>query len=72
MRFMMLVKSAENSGPPPKELMEAVWKSGEEAAKSGQMIDSGGAEVGTSKIDADCHNVCVFQGHLGSPRKPEL
>ena len=42
MRFMMLVKSAENSGPPPKELMEAVWKNGEAAAKAGQMIESGG------------------------------
>ena len=42
MRFMMLVKSAENSGPPPKEPMEALWKSGEEAAKAGVMIDSGG------------------------------
>jgi hypothetical protein len=42
MRFMMLVKSAENSGPPPKELMEAIWKNGEEAAKAGAMIESGG------------------------------
>ena len=42
MRFMMLVKSTENSGPPPKELMEAVWKNGEAAAKAGQMIESGG------------------------------
>ena len=42
MRFMMLVKADENSGPPPRELMEAIWKSGEEATKSGQMIDSGG------------------------------
>jgi hypothetical protein len=42
MRFMMLVKSAENSGPLPKELMEAIWKNGEEAAKAGAMIESGG------------------------------
>lgn len=42
MQFMMLVKSSENSGPPPKELMEAIWKNGEEAAKAGQMIVSGG------------------------------
>ena len=42
MRFMMLVKSAENSGPPPKELMEAIWKNGEAAAKAGQMVESGG------------------------------
>lgn len=42
MQFMMLVKSSENSGPPPKELMEAIWKNGEEEAKAGQMIVSGG------------------------------
>jgi len=38
MRFMMLVKSAENSGPPPKELMDAIGKLGEEAVKSGAML----------------------------------
>jgi hypothetical protein len=42
MRFMMLVKSAENSGPPPKELMDAIAKLGEEASKSGNMIETGG------------------------------
>jgi hypothetical protein len=42
MRFMMLVKSAENSGPPPKELMDAIARLGEEASKDGSMIESGG------------------------------
>lgn len=42
MRFMMLVKFAENSGPPPKELMEAIGKSGDAMAKAGVMIESGG------------------------------
>jgi hypothetical protein len=42
MRFMMLVKSAENSGPPPKELMDAIAKLAEEAVKAGTMVDSGG------------------------------
>jgi hypothetical protein len=42
MRFMMMVKHAENSGPPPKELMDAIAKLSEEAAKSGTMIASGG------------------------------
>ena len=42
MRFMMLVKSAENSGRPPKELMDAMAKLSEEAAKAKTMIDSGG------------------------------
>ena len=42
MRFMMLVKSAENSGPPPKELMDAIAKLGEQASQAGSMIESGG------------------------------
>jgi hypothetical protein len=42
MRFMMLVKSSGNSGPPPKELMDAIAKLGEDASKSGTMIETGG------------------------------
>src|SRR6266478_2017559 len=42
MRFMMIVKSAENSGPPPQGMIDAMGKLAEEATKSGEMIDSGG------------------------------
>ena len=42
MRFMMIVKSVENSGPPPKELMDAISKIAEAATKAGEMIESGG------------------------------
>jgi hypothetical protein len=42
MRFMMLVRSAENSGPPPKALMDAIGKMAEEATKAGLMLQSGG------------------------------
>jgi len=42
MRFMMMVKHAENSGPPPKELMDAIASLSEEAVKAGTMIGSGG------------------------------
>ena len=42
MRFMMIVKSAENSGPPPKELMDAMSKITEEVTKAGEMVESGG------------------------------
>src|ERR1700723_3101208 len=42
MRFMMLVKHAENSGVPPKELMDAISSLGEEAVKAGTMLGSGG------------------------------
>jgi hypothetical protein len=42
MRYMMIVKSAERSGPPPRELMDAIDKLSEEAAKSGTMLGGGG------------------------------
>jgi hypothetical protein len=42
MRFMMIVKAAENSGPPPKGMMDAMAKIAEEATKAGEMIESGG------------------------------
>jgi len=42
MKFMMIVKSAERSGLPPKELMEAIDKLSEEANKAGSMIGGGG------------------------------
>ncbi len=43
MRFMMLVKHAKPLGPPPKALMEAIAKLGEEDQKSGRkLITAGG------------------------------
>jgi hypothetical protein len=42
MRFMTLVKHAENSGPPPPELMEAIAKLSEEASKGGTLLEAGG------------------------------
>jgi hypothetical protein len=42
MRFMMFVKHAENSGPPPKELMDAIAKLSEEAVEAGTMLGNGG------------------------------
>jgi hypothetical protein len=42
MKFMMLVKHGENSGPPPKELMDAIAILSEEAVKNGTMLGSGG------------------------------
>lgn len=42
MRFMMLVKQAQNSGPPPKGFIDEMAKLGEEAVKAGTMVLSGG------------------------------
>jgi hypothetical protein len=42
MRFMTLVKSSEKSGPPPKELIDAIARLAEEGTKSGLLIETGG------------------------------
>jgi hypothetical protein len=42
MKFMMLVKHAENQGPPPKELMDAIAILSEEAVRDGTMRGNGG------------------------------
>lgn len=42
MRFLNLVKSAENSGHPPKELMDAIAQLADEAVKAGRMLGAGG------------------------------
>jgi hypothetical protein len=39
---MMIVKHAENQGPPPKQLMDAITKLAEEESKTGTMLGSGG------------------------------
>lgn len=42
MKFMMLVKHAENQGPAPKELIDAITILSEEAVKNGTMRGNGG------------------------------
>jgi hypothetical protein len=42
MKYMMIVKSSERSGYPPKALMEAIDKLSQDAAKAGTMIGGGG------------------------------
>jgi hypothetical protein len=42
MRFISMVKSTERSGPPPKELMDAIARLGEEGFRSGSLVEVGG------------------------------
>jgi hypothetical protein len=42
MRFMMMVKSAENVAAPPQELMEAIARLSAEETKKGILVASGG------------------------------
>ncbi len=42
MRFMMIVKHAENQGMPPRQLMDAITKLVEEEVRAGTMLGNGG------------------------------
>ena len=61
MRFMMLVKQAENQGPPPKGFMEVMAKLGEEAVKAGTMVISGGLAPTTAST-----RVRLSKGHVNA------
>jgi hypothetical protein len=59
MRFMMIVKHAENQGSPPKQLMDAIAKLAEDEAKAGTMLGSGG--LGPTAMGA---RVRLSKGHV--------
>lgn len=42
MRYLVLLKAAQPDTPPPPELMEAIAKLGEEATRSGALLDTAG------------------------------
>ena len=64
MRFMMIVKHPERQGPPPKALMDAIAKLGEEATKAGTMLGSGGlCQTGPgARVRLSGGNVTVTDG----------
>ncbi|MBL8549387.1 MAG: hypothetical protein JNJ73_05335 [Hyphomonadaceae bacterium] len=42
MKYMYLILAPETGKPPPAQLMEAIGKAAQEAAKSGRLVDMGG------------------------------
>ena len=71
MRFMTMVKSRENSGPPPKALMDAIAKAGEEATQNGTMIDTGGlfpSAMGT-RVRLSAGKVTVIDGPFSEAKE---
>jgi hypothetical protein len=61
---MMIVKHAENQGPPPKELMDAIDKLGAEGMKDGTMVGGGGLKptVLGARIRLSGGRVAVIDG----------
>jgi hypothetical protein len=71
MRFMMLVKSAENSGPPPKELMDAIAKLAQETSKAGTMIETGGLAPSamSTRVRLSGGNITAIDGPFAETRE---
>jgi hypothetical protein len=64
MRFLSFVKGAENQGPPPPALMEAMGKFIADSLKSGALIQTGGLAQSTSgfRIRASKGKLTVTDG----------
>ena len=64
MKFMMFVKHAENSGPPPQALMDAIAKLSEEAVKAGTMLGAGGLapSVQSTRVRVSGGQIKVIDG----------
>ena len=64
MRFMIMVKAAENSGPPPKEMVDAIEKLNEEGQKSGKIVVAGGLAptAASTRVRSSRGSVTVTDG----------
>ena len=48
MRFLSIVKAAENQGPPPQALLDAIAKLTEDSLKAGSLVQTGGLGATTT------------------------
>src|SRR5256885_4488626 len=48
MRFLSIVKSAENQGPPPQALLDAMAKLTEDSLRDGSLIQTGGLSASST------------------------
>ena len=48
MRYMVLLKATQPASPPPPDLMEAIATLGEEATKTGALLDTAGLAPSTA------------------------
>jgi hypothetical protein len=71
MRFMMMVKSAENKGAPPKGFMDVMAKLGEEAVKAGTMVVSGGlaATAASTRVRLSKGQIAAIDGPFSEAKE---
>ncbi len=71
MRFMMLVKSAENNGMPPKQLMDEIAKLSHDASQKGTMVGTGGLAptANSTKVRVSGGKVSVIDGPFSETKE---
>ena len=71
MRFMTLLKSSEDSGPPPPALMEAIANLSEEAATGGTLLEAGGLAPTTvsNRVRLSKGRVLVIDGPFAETKE---
>ena len=73
MRFMTLIKSAENStiGPPPAELLEAIGRLGGEAAQAGVLVATAGLmpTAAGARVRLEGGKISTSEGPIASGRE---
>ena len=71
MRYMMIVKHAENQGVPPRPLMDAIAKLSEEAVKAGTMLGNGGLKPTTdgARVRLSGGKVTVIDGPFSEAKE---
>lgn len=71
MKYMMIVKHKQNQGNPPKALMEAIGKLGEDAVKAGTMLGNGGltATGEGARVRLSGGNVTVTDGPFSEAKE---
>ena len=71
MRFMMMVKSAENAPAPPRELMDAIARMSARETKEGKLVASGGLAPTaiSSRVRLSAGTVAVLDGPFAETKE---
>jgi hypothetical protein len=71
MRYMILLNAEQPATPPPAELMEAIMKLGEEATRSGALLDTAGLmpSVAGARVALSAGQLTVTDGPFAEAKE---
>ena len=72
MRYLMLLKAAQPTTPPPPGLMEAIMKLGAEATAAGALLDTAGllpSAAGGARVDLRAGALSVTDGPFAEAKE---